>query len=451
MDKLFGTDGIRAVAGAFPLDPAACRTLGRALVRLLAGRGPGRGVLVGRDTRESGAWIERALVAGIRDAGGSVALAGVIPTSAVSFLTRTRGFGAGIVISASHNPYRDNGIKVFSPQGLKIPDDWESALEAEILAGRGAAPAAAEADASAGPALPSDPAFGEEYLAFLRSRLSLASPPRAKVVVDCANGASSAFAPRVLRELGWEVDALHCAPDGRNINEGCGSLHPGSLAARVRASGAAAGIAYDGDADRSVWVDETGAVLNGDHTLYILARRMKEAGRLAANRVVATTMSNMGLEKALEREGIGLLRTRVGDKYVYEEMVRAGANLGGERSGHTILLDDGPTGDGILTSLRLLEAMAATGLPLSALRAGFEEYPQILVNVRVRAKLPFEDLPEVRDALRRAERDLAASGRVDLRYSGTEPLARIMVEGPDGRLIERIAQELAAAVASRLG
>ncbi|MBN2207002.1 MAG: phosphoglucosamine mutase [Candidatus Aminicenantes bacterium] len=448
MDKLFGTDGIRAVAGDFPLDPAACRTLGRALVRLLAERRPGRGVLVGRDTRESGAWIERALVAGIEDAGGAAALAGVIPTSAVSFLTRTLDFGAGIVISASHNPYRDNGIKVFSPQGLKIPGDWESALEAEILAGRGAS---SSPPGGPDPARPSDPGFGEEYIAFLRSRLSLPSRPSARIVVDCANGASSAFAPRVLRELGWEVDALHCAPDGRNINEGCGSLHPESLAARVRATGAAAGIAYDGDADRSVWVDETGAVLNGDHTLYILARRMKEAGRLRSGRVVATTMSNMGLEKALERSGIGLLRTRVGDKYVYEEMVRSGANLGGERSGHTILLDDGPTGDGILTSLRLLEVMAETGLPLSALRAGFEEYPQILVNVPVRAKLPLEGIPEVREAIRRAERALAAAGRLDVRYSGTESLARIMIEGPDEGLIERIARELAAVVTDRLG
>jgi phosphoglucosamine mutase len=445
MDKLFGTDGIRAVAGEFPLDPAACRTLGRALVGLLAARGAGGGVLVGRDTRESGGWIERALVAGIEDAGGVPALAGVIPTSAVSFLARTRGFAAGIVVSASHNPYRDNGIKVFSASGLKIPDDWEAEIEDAIRTGRGAAPAAD------GTVRPPDPAYGEAYLAFLKSRLSLAVRPGFKVVVDCANGASSAFAPRALRELGWEVEALHCAPDGRNINEGCGSLHPETLAARVRAARAAVGIAYDGDADRSIWADETGAVLNGDHTLYILARHMKEKGRLAAGRVVATTMSNMGLERALEREGIGLVRTRVGDKYVFEEMARSGANLGGERSGHTILLDDGPTGDGILTSLRLLEVMAETGLPLSALRAGFEEYPQILVNVRVRAKLPFESIHEVRDAILRAERDLAAAGRLDIRYSGTESLARIMVEGPDGRLIERIAQELAAVVAGRLG
>jgi phosphoglucosamine mutase len=449
MDKLFGTDGIRAVAGAFPLDARACRTLGRALVRLLDGRGAGTGILIGRDTRESGSWIEGALVAGVEDAGGTAALAGVIPTSAVSYLTRTRGFAAGIVVSASHNPYRDNGIKVFSAAGLKIPDAWEAEIEAALLAERGAAPAASPG--GAGGARVPDPAFGEAYVAFLRSRLSLASPPGLKVVVDCANGAGSAYAPRVLRELGWEVEPLHCSPDGHNINDGCGSLHPEALAARVRATGAAAGVAFDGDADRCIWADETGAVLNGDHTLYVLAKRMKGTGRLASGRVVATTMSNMGLEKALERIGIGLLRTRVGDKYVYEEMVRSGANLGGERSGHTILLDDGPTGDGILTGLRLLEAAAETGRPLSDLRAGFEEFPQILVDVRVRAKVPFEGVPEVRDAILRAEEDLSSAGRLEVRYSGTESLARIMVEGPDGRLIERIAQELAAVVAGRLG
>ena len=447
MEKLFGTDGIRAVAGEFPLDPGACRTLGGALVRLLRKRERGNRVLIGRDTRESGDWIERSLVAGIEDAGGIPALAGIIPTSAVSFLTQKRGFAAGIVISASHNPYHDNGIKVFSAEGLKIPDDWEAEIEAAILAERGAVPVARQEGLLRLP----DPAYGEEYVEFLKSRLSLESRPDFKVVVDCANGASSAYAPRVLRELGWEVESIHSSPDGRNINEGCGSLHPETLAARVREAGAAVGIAYDGDADRSVWADETGAVLNGDHTLYILARRMKEKGRLASSRVVATIMSNLGLEEALERIGIGLARTRVGDKYVFEEMIRSGASLGGERSGHTILLDDGPTGDGILTSLRLLEVMAETGLPLSALRAGFEEFPQILLNVRVRAKLPFDGIPEVRDAILRTEEALAASGRLDIRYSGTESLARIMVEGRDGRLIERLARELAAVVAARLG
>jgi phosphoglucosamine mutase len=448
MPKLFGTDGIRAVAGTFPLDPAACRALGAALVRLLEDRGKAGPILIGRDTRESGDWIERALVAGVRGAAGQAALAGVIPTSAVSFLTRKRGLAAGVVISASHNPYIDNGIKIFSPAGLKIPDDWEADLEAGLASLDGAA--AVPVDDEGPLALP-DPAWAEDYVEFLKGRFAPRVPPAFKVVVDCANGASSAFAPRILAELGFDAVALHCSPDGRNINEGCGSLYPERLAAKVVETQAALGVAFDGDADRAVWVDESGLVLNGDHTLYVLARRLAERGKLAARQVVATTMSNMGLETALAAQGIRLLRTRVGDKYVFEEMVRSGSNLGGERSGHTILLDDGPTGDGILTALRMLEALVETGLPLSKLVAGFEEFPQILLNVPVRVKLPFEDIIEIQAALGKVRKTLAGSGRVDLRYSGTEPVARIMVEGRDKAEIEKLARDLAAVVAARLG
>jgi phosphoglucosamine mutase len=447
MPKLFGTDGIRAVAGEFPLDPVSCRILGSALVRLLAERGRGGRILIGRDTRESGDWIELALIAGINAARGEAALTGVIPTSAVSFLARKHRFAAGIVISASHNPFRDNGIKIFSPEGLKIPDDWENTLEAAIQSKKDPASEASEEEPRPLP----DPSYGEDYIEFLKTRLSLKFPFPFKIVVDCANGASSAYAPRILKELGFEVVALHCSPDGRNINQDCGSLHPERLAERVLETKAAIGIALDGDADRAVWVDETGAILNGDHTLFVLAQRMNEKGRLAAHQVVATTMSNMGLEAALERLGIRLLRTRVGDKYIFEELVRSGSNLGGERSGHTILLDDAPTGDGILTSLRMLEAMVETGLPLSALKAGFEEYPQILLNVRVNKKTPFEEIVEIRAAIQKVERALADSGRLDIRYSGTESVARIMVEGRDKAEIERLAQDLAAIVSDRLG
>ena len=447
MAKLFGTDGIRGVAGKFPLDPVSCRILGSALVRLLEERRRGRRVLIGRDTRESGDWIELALIAGIKAARGESALAGVIPTSAVSFLARKHRFAAGIVISASHNPFRDNGIKIFSQEGLKIPDDWENVIEAAIRSKK--VPAAGVSEEGPRP-LP-DPSYGEDYVEFLKTRLSLKFPFPFKIVVDCANGAASAYAVRIFKELEFEVVSLHCSPDGRNINQDCGSLHPERMAEKVLETKAAIGIAYDGDADRAVWADETGAVLNGDHTLFVLAQRMNEKGRLASRQVVATTMSNMGLEAALERMGIRLLRTRVGDKYVFEEMVRSGSNLGGERSGHTILLDDGPTGDGILTSLRMIEAMVKTSLPLSALTAGFEEYPQILLNVRVKEKIPFEEIVEIRAATQKVERALADSGRLDLRYSGTESVARIMVEGRDKAEIERLAQDLAVVISDRLG
>ncbi len=440
MTKLFGTDGIRAVAGAFPLDPPSVRALGRALASLLREEGLAPRAIIGRDTRESGVWMEREIILGFEKGGGEAVPAGVIPTSAVSYLTRKHAFSAGIVLSASHNPFGDNGIKIFSSAGTKIGEAWEDRLEAAILRGK-------EAGASDGPEIPARTDFLEDYAAFLEAVFPAAlRPARLRVVLDCSNGASSAIAPRVFRELGFEVVSFNDAPDGRNINRDCGSLHPECLAAKVRETGAAFGVAYDGDADRAVWADESGRALDGDHTLFVQAGYMSETGRLRSGRVVATSMSNMGLEIALRGRGIDLVRTRVGDKYVLEEMVRLGANLGGEQSGHTIFLDDGPTGDGILTSLRMAEAMIAGEAALSALVAGFERFPQVLLNVRVARKAPFDDFPEIGRAVEEIRSALGADGRLDLRYSGTEPLARIMVEGRDRGGIEKHANKLAVLI-----
>lgn len=442
---LFGTDGIRGVAGEYPLDFASVRTLGRALARLLGARGLGRRVLVGRDTRESGGALEAALVAGLREAGAEPVSAGVIPTSAVSLLALRGGFAAGAVISASHNPFRDNGIKIFSGDGAKGAEDWEAELE-DAIRKREAPPAAAAA-----PPEP-DPSLVARYVDFLKSGFQPAGGGRRlKVVLDCGHGAASETAPRVFRDLGFEVVVLNASPDGRNINAGCGSLHPEGMALAVGRTGADLGVAYDGDADRAVWADETGRALNGDHTLFVQARHLKSSGRLAAGAVVATTMSNMGLDRALAAEGLRLIRTPVGDKNVREGMVRSGANLGGERSGHTIFIDDCPTGDGILTSLRMAEAVLASGRPLSALAAGLVEFPQVLVNVRVKAKPALDALPAVAALAAAARRELREEGRLELRYSGTEPLARIMLEGRDEAVIGRWAKRLAEAVADEIG
>lgn len=446
MKKLFGTDGIRGVAGSPPLDPPTIARLGRALVRLLEAKGLGSRILVGRDTRESGPWMERALARGVRSAGGEAVSAGVIPTSAVSFLTKTHGFAAGAVISASHNPYRDNGIKVFSPLGIKIPDEWELEIEASLLGARGRVPGSErEVDL--------DPSLAEDYLEYLAGRVGLADrrPDGFRIVLDCANGAGFALAPRLLRRLGFEVVTLHGEPDGTNINRGCGSLHPEALAAEVRRTGAALGVAYDGDADRALWVDASGRLLNGDHTLFVQALHMKETGRLRTDEIVATTMSNMGLEAALAERGLRLVRTKVGDKYVHEEMVKRGANLGGEQSGHTIFLDDLPTGDGLLTSLRMLEVMVERGQGLEELVKDMPEFPQVLLNVRVRSKPDLAAFPEITAAVEEARARLGTDGRLDLRYSGTEPLARIMVEARDRALVDACAERVATAVRKHLG
>ena len=444
MEKLFGTDGIRAIAGEYPLDYNSVYTLGHALIELLRTEKLPPRVIIGRDTRESGQWIEQALFQGIEDGNGEALSAGLIPTSAISFLTKRHGFSAGIVISASHNPYQDNGIKIFSVQGTKIANYWEEILERAII----------ESDYSVQKrdiTVSSDNAFSFDYIKFLKNRFgSVRLPRKIKIVLDCSNGASSHIAPMIFSDLGFDVIAINASPDGMNINKGCGSLYPQNLATKVVETGADIGVAYDGDSDRALWVDERGQILNGDHTLFVLARFMKEKKRLKTDTVVATTMSNMGLEKGLGEIGLKLVRTKVGDKYVLEEMMKINTNLGGEQSGHTIFLDDCPTGDGILTSIKMLEVMAAKDTTLSSMVAGFEEYPQILKNVPVSKKPGMQTYPEIVSAIKEVEGLLADTGRLNVRYSGTEPLARIMIEGPDLQQIERYAAELASVISKHL-
>lgn len=445
MEKLFGTDGIRAIAGEFPLDYSSVYTLGKALVNLFEEERLPPKVIIGRDTRESGLWLEQAITQGIIEGQGTALSAGIIPTSAISFLTKKHAFSAGIVISASHNPYQDNGIKIFSSQGMKISSEWEEKLERAI---REETREVRKESIAAAPS----PSFGEEYMDFLKSRFSLARLLRKiKIVVDCANGASSFFAPEVFKNLGFDVLTLGDSPDGKNINAECGSLYPQSLAEKVIENGADLGIAYDGDADRAIWADKKGRILNGDHTLFVLSQYMKEKELLKSDCVVATTMSNLGLEKALDKLGLRLHRTEVGDKYVLEQMLKLKANLGGEQSGHTIFLDDCPTGDGILTSLKMLEVMVARQSSLSELVKNFEEYPQILVNVRVNRKEDFNQFPEIANTIKEIENDMGDSGRLHLRYSGTEPVARIMIEGEEREKIENHAQKMARLIEQYMG
>jgi len=445
MDRLFGTDGIRAVAGAPPLDYSTICHIGTALVSLLGEEGLEPRVLIGRDTRESGGWIEEALFQGITRRGGKAVSSGIIPTSAISYLTKKHGFSAGIVISASHNPFQDNGIKIFSTRGMKIPDAWERKIEKAIKK---------DLDEISREKVSISPqkSFTQDYVKFLKDRFShVAFKRKIKVVLDCSNGASSFIAPRVFSDLGVEVIALNNSPDGKNINAVCGSLYPQTLAREVAANRADMGIAYDGDADRAIWVDEKGRILNGDHTLFVLSRYMKDKGLLKSDNVVATTMSNIGLEKALKELGLKLLRTQVGDKYVLEHMMKSKANLGGEQSGHTIFLDDCPTGDGILTSLKMLEVMASQDSPLSVLIRDFKEFPQTLVNVSVAKKVEFSQFPEIMNTITKIEDSLGKSGRLNVRYSGTEPLARIMIEGDDSGKINDYARQVADVIRKYLG
>ena len=445
MDKLFGTDGIRAVAGQFPLNYATVYTLGKGLVSLLREEGLEPRVVIGRDTRESGEWLEEALFLGIHSGHGEAVSAGVIPTSGVSFLTLKHSFSAGIVISASHNPYQDNGIKIFSSRGIKIPDSWEKKIEELVKE----APEKVEREKIN---VTPRSSLGQDYIDFLKSRFSHVNfQKNIRIALDCSNGASSFFAHRIFSDLGFDAMVLNNIPDGKNINADCGSLYPQNLARKVVENKVDIGIAYDGDADRAIWVDEKGRVLNGDHTLFVLSRFMREKGHLKSDYVVATTMSNIGLEKALEKLDLKLFRAQVGDKYVLEQMIKLEANLGGEQSGHTIFLDDCQTGDGILTSLKILEALAAHNIPLSRLVEDFEEYPQLLVNVRVAKKLDFNQFPEIMNTMEDIKNKLGDSGRLNVRYSGTEPVVRIMIEDQDRSEIEDFAHKIAHVIKKYLG
>jgi phosphoglucosamine mutase len=445
MPHLFGTDGVRGRAGEYPLDHATVARIGAALVRAMRVDDRPLRLLVGRDTRESGEWIEQELARGAGSVGATVTSAGVVPTPAVAYVTREMAFDAGIVISASHNPFQDNGIKVFSGHGQKFTESLEREVEAIVAAEGWTVPASAPANVAKLDVV-------DAYLA--HARLALPDPQRLgrfRIVVDTANGATTTVAPRLFSELGFEVHLLGANPDGRNINLDCGSTHPQALVRAVRDSGARMGIAFDGDGDRAIFADATGAVVDGDAVLLICGRQMKATGRLAGNTVVATVMSNIGLEIAFRASGIDLVRCPVGDKYVMEEMIKRELSLGGEQSGHVIFSDHLFTGDGIATAMNVLRVMAETGRELADLAAELVTYPQVLINVKVREKRDLQSVPAIKAAMERVEDRLAGQGRLLVRYSGTEPLLRVMMEGRDQREIQAWASEIAGAVKEHLG
>ena len=443
--RLFGTDGIRGVAGQPPLDPATVTALGIALADDLKRQGLGdRPVLAGMDTRESGPEIAARLAEGMSRSGVDIHFAGVLTTPGVAYLTRTGDFAAGIMISASHNPWEDNGIKVFARTGFKLPDAEEHEIEEEIFR------ILPNLNPSPAPEPLSVTFPVGRYLDFLRSTVST-TLAGLKVVIDSGNGAASALAPRLFRELGAEVTAICDQPNGRNINLGCGALHLESLQAKVLESKADAGVAFDGDADRALMVAPSGRVVDGDAILLIAARRLQADGHLSGNIVVSTVMSNLGLEKALGRLGISMVRTAVGDKYVLEEMLRRNAPLGGEQSGHVIFHEYATTGDGMLTALKVLEAAAREKASLDDLASDLTTFPQLLVNVRVKERKPLEQLTRVQDEIQACEADLNGSGRVLVRFSGTEPLLRVMVEGAEQKQIERLADRIVCAIRAELG
>ncbi len=455
MRQLFGTDGIRGVAGEFPLDQMSVFAIGRALGQRLVARHKAARVVIGQDTRESSAWISAALAAGLESAKLKVVSAGVLTTPGVAYLTRANGFAAGIVISASHNPWHDNGIKVFGADGYKLSDELEHEIEADIFAHieQLVAAVAHNAVPDCG-MLPGDTQLRQQYAHWLADFVADTDFSKFRALVDCANGAATTIAPLVFRECGIAADFLHTEPTGRNINAGCGALHPEHVAKAIASSSIKydLGITFDGDADRALFSDTSGRIVNGDAVLLLAARDMKTHVRLHNDMVVATTMSNMGLEAALKRSGISMLRAPVGDKYVLEQMLRTGATLGGEQSGHILFRDiDTTTGDGILTALRVLEVMARTGKPLSELVADMKVFPQEIKNVQVREKLPFERLTAVMETIRRAESELDGNGRVVVRYSGTEKLARVMIEAESEAEVRRHVDAIANAIQQEIG
>lgn len=442
--ELFGTDGIRGVPGTPPLDDRTLYAVGRALGKYLLEREKNPRVLIGMDTRESGPHIARQIVAGLAHGGIEIKSAGVITTPGIACLVRLERFSAGIVLSASHNPYHDNGVKLFAASGMKFPDDVEEKLEAEIRrypeSGR-----AKNLDCAALPEL------DEDYLQYLRSRaIPGANLAAVNLVLDCANGAAFSLGPALFRSLGAEVITMNDRPDGRNINADCGSLHPEGLQRMVLKTRATLGVAFDGDADRAMFVSASGRVVDGDGVLLAAARFLKSAGLLSGGKIVGTSMANLGLERALAAEGLPLVRVPVGDRYVLEEMLRTGCNLGGEQSGHIIFLDDATTGDGLLTALKIACIVALRG-PLDDLVHGLKVFPQTIINIPVRSKPPLESLPGVSRVLAEATVTLAESGRIVLRYSGTEPKARVMVEAEREQDVARWADALANEIRSAIG
>jgi phosphoglucosamine mutase len=445
MGRLFGTDGVRGKAGEYPLDPATVRRLGAALARALGDGEDTVRFLAGRDTRESGGWIERELAFGIRSQAGTLTSAGVIPTPAIAYLTPRSGYTAGVVISASHNLFDDNGIKVFSGAGEKFTETLERRVETIVADDSWTVPAGV-----AGTVEEID--YRSAYIAHL---LEILPPPlrrkELRLVIDCANGATTTVAPRVFKELAIDALCVGCEPDGRNINLRCGSTAPDLLAHTVVSGQYDLGIAYDGDGDRAILVDAQGRVVDGDAVMLMCAKQMKAEGRLKGDAIVATVMSNIGLEIALREAGIGLVRCQVGDKYVMEEMIRSGLVLGGEQSGHVIFSDYLFTGDGLATSLNVLRTMAVSGRSLADLASDLTSYPQVLMNLRVHQKVDLKTIPGIASVIERVEQRLAGQGRLLVRYSGTEPLLRVMLEGRDEAEIRKLGQDIIDAVREHVG
>jgi phosphoglucosamine mutase len=448
--KLFGTDGIRGVAGEFPLDEKTVHAIGLALGHHLSRVNRRPRVVIGQDTRESSAWIADALAAGLLSWTAEVQSAGVITTPGVAFLAREMNLDAGVVISASHNPWTDNGIKVFGGDGYKLSDEVELSIEDEIFRLIEEIEPSGAHVAQSFTTLPGNHELLRRYESWMRTRVSPA-PIHGKVVIDCANGAASACAPELFPSLGIDAEFIHYAPNGRNINDHCGALYPQVVADEVKRRGAVLGITFDGDADRALFADRHGKVVNGDAVLLMSARDLQSRNELASAAVVATTMSNMGLEAALKRSSIRMLRAPVGDKYVLDEMKKTGAVLGGEQSGHIIFSRMATTGDGLLTALVVLDLMARTGKHLDELVADLKVFPQVIKNVRVREKKPLDHIGAVASAIRKAEQDLGGAGRVVVRYSGTEPLARVMIEAESQEKMQRHAEAIAAAIHQEIG
>ena len=451
--RLFGTDGIRGVAGEFPLTPESTYLIGRALGHDLAKSNSVPRVVIGQDTRESSSWIADQIALGLISAGVEVLSAGVITTPGVAYLARSRKLDAGLVISASHNPWTDNGIKMFSGTGYKLPDAEEAAIEQEIFAHLQDADLNLQARVNTAPTLPGEASLRHAYVKWLVGNVKT-DLSCLRVLVDCANGAATAEAPEMFAACGIKATFLHAQPDGKNINDNCGALYPQTVATATTESAGSfdLGITFDGDADRALFSDENGQVVDGDGILLLAARDMRSRGVLPNATVVATTMSNMGLEIALRESGIRLLRANVGDKYVLEEMLKTGAVLGGEQSGHIIFRDsDATTGDGLLTALRVMDVIVRSGRPLSVLISDLKVFPQTIQNIRVREKVPFREVPEIQRAIDSAERELDGNGRVVVRYSGTEALARVMVEAESEEKMKALADRIATTIRNNLG
>ena len=457
--QLFGTDGIRGVAGEFPLTQQSTYLIGRALGHDLMRTTQKPQAVIGQDTRESSGWIADRVAQGLGAVGVEVHSAGVITTPGVAYLARSRKMAVGVVISASHNPWTDNGIKVFSGDGFKLADTRELAIEKEIFAllqkANGAADSASDDTALKipEPSLPGEAGLRHAYVKALAADVS-SDLSKLRVLVDCANGAATAEAPELFRSLGVHPTFIHVSPNGKNINDGCGALHPETLGEMVAESADKfdLGVTFDGDADRALFCDAAGRVVNGDGVLLAVARDLHAQGKLKANTVVSTIMSNMGLEIALKKSGIRMLRANIGDKYVLEEMLKTGATLGGEQSGHIIFRDgEATTGDGLLTALRLMDIIVRAGKSLAELVGDLKVFPQKIQNVRVKEKIPFAQVPAVQAAIDAAERELNGNGRVVVRYSGTEALARVMVEAESEAMMRSLTAGIAAEIQKALG